>query len=112
MSFWDWIFGRGRHVPRRGPAHSSDRHGFWRDLWQLRRKLNIDPEHSGSVDVYDHFGCAPWNDNDVKRERRDRWRPLLQILRSARDEELAEHAEKLLEAFEVADEAKLWRQAG
>lgn len=111
MSFWDWIFGRGKHVPRKGPAHSSDRHGFWRDLWKLRKALDIDPEHSGSVDIYDHFGCAPYNDNDVKRERRDVARPiLLTALIADEDSDLREHARLLLAGFNEADGAKRWRE--
>ena len=115
MSFWNripipwdsipsWIFGRGWHVPRAGTAHSSDRHGFWKELWRLRKALDIDVEHSGSVDIFDHFGCAPYNDNEVKQARRQQARPiLLSISEAASESELARHAILLLAAFDVAD---------
>lgn len=108
MSLWDWLFGRGKHVPRRGPAHSSDRAGIFKDLWKVRKLLNIDPAHSGSVDIYDHFGCAPYNDNDVKRERRDAYRFVLAPLR-ALDGRLGKEVRALLAAFDEADAAKRWR---
>jgi hypothetical protein len=104
MNLWDWIFGRGKYVPRDGTAHSSDRYGFWKDIWKLRKFLNLDIEHSGSVDIYDHFGCAPYNDNEIKQERRRSYRPLLQVLAAtSSDDELRQHARLLLDAFDVAD---------
>lgn len=103
MSFWDWVFGLGKRVPRKGPAHSSDRHGFWKDLWKLRKSLGIEPEHSGSVDIYDHFGCAPYNDNPTKRERRDNARWALYALSNKPE------ARQLLKAFDEADKAKGWK---
>lgn len=110
MSFWDWIFGKGKDVNRDGPAHSSDRHGFWRDLWKLQKRLRIDQEHSGSVDIYDHFGCHPYNDNDVKRERRDVARPALSVIAATSlDQEASKHARLLLTAFNAADAAQGWR---
>lgn len=105
MSLWDWLFGKGEHKRRKGPAHSSDRHGFWKDLWQVRRVLRIDPDHSGSVDIYDHFGCPPYNDNEVKRQRRGDARPvLLAAFAITPDDELRQHVQSLLSAFQRADE--------
>ena len=103
MNFWDWIFGRGKDEDRKGPAHSSDRHGFWKDLWKLRKFLDLDIDHSGSVDIYDHFGCAPWNDNETKRERRKQWRPVLRTLASHQSPDVHIHALQLLVAFDEAD---------
>jgi hypothetical protein len=89
----------------------SDRHGFWKDLYRLRPALNIDEGPSGSQDIYDHFGCAPYNDNDVKRERRDRARLVLGFIDRAHPSRGS--ADNLLDAFDEADRAKRWRaQAG
>jgi hypothetical protein len=107
MSVWDKIFGKGEDHPRDGPAHSSDRHGFWKDLWKLRKSFEANIEHSGSVDIYDHFGTVPYNDNHVKQERRDVARPiLLGISKVSKDDELKAQITALLAAFEAADLAQ------
>ena len=78
-------------VRRDGPAHSSDREGIFKIIWNLRKLvptwfggLKRTPQgwdgHSGSVDWYDFFGLPPYNDNEVKAKRRRRWGPLVEWL--------------------------------
>ena len=83
------------------------RSGIFALIWRVRlwlRSFGADPNpaHHGSDNLRDWFGLAPYNDNDVKRERRDGARFLLLMLGH----------QDLIAEFDQADAAKGWRDRG
>ena len=78
--------------------------GIFKLIQAVRKWIGHRPDHHGSDNWYDFFGCFPYNDNNVKRERRDLGGPTVLLLSL-----FSKKADNLSLAILLADKERRWK---